>query len=64
MILPDGSVYSGFAEADRLIKMIDEASAKTPKKKKDSSTTHRPTRGACPDLFGACGNDIKKDSRW
>jgi len=34
MILPDGSVYSGFAEADRLIKMIDEASAKTSKKKK------------------------------
>lgn len=26
MILPDGSVYSGVAEADKLIKMIDQAS--------------------------------------
>jgi thiol:disulfide interchange protein DsbC len=28
IILPDGSVYSGFADADKLIKIIDGASAK------------------------------------
>lgn len=32
IILPDGSVYSGTADAEKLIKMIDEAvPAKTPK---------------------------------
>lgn len=36
MILPDGSIYSGFTEADNLIKLIDEASLKkgSGKKKK------------------------------
>ena len=28
LILPDGSIYSGYAEADKLIKIIDEASSK------------------------------------
>ncbi len=38
LILPDGSVYSGTAEADKLIKLIDEAAARkarTGKKKKN-----------------------------
>ena len=38
LILPDGSVYSGTAEANKLIKMIDEASTgrtAAGKKKKD-----------------------------
>lgn len=28
LILPDGSVYSGFTDADKLIKMIDDAAAR------------------------------------
>jgi thiol:disulfide interchange protein DsbC len=32
MVLPDGSVYSGYTDADKLIKMIDEASANIAKK--------------------------------
>ena len=33
MILPDGSIYPGAVEADRLIKLIDEASENALKKK-------------------------------
>lgn len=33
MILPDGSIYSGYTEADKLIKMIDEAYASAAAKK-------------------------------
>ncbi len=35
MIFPDGSIYQGPIEADRLIKMVDEASSKAAGKKKD-----------------------------
>jgi len=41
IILPDGSIYSGFIEAEKLIKMVDEASSRpgikkgTPKKSKE-----------------------------
>jgi thiol:disulfide interchange protein DsbC len=34
MILPDGSIYSGAAEAEKLIKMIDDAFAKKVNSKK------------------------------
>jgi thiol:disulfide interchange protein DsbC len=34
VILPDGSVYQGSADADKLIKMIDDAASKAGKKKK------------------------------
>lgn len=34
MVLPDGSVYFGYAEADKVIKMIDEAYENIPKKQK------------------------------
>lgn len=34
IIFPNGSVYSGSLEADRLIKMIDESSKKSPSGKK------------------------------
>lgn len=34
MVLPDGSLYQGSIEADRLIKLIDDASKAAPEKKK------------------------------
>lgn len=34
LVLPDGSVYSGTAEAAKLIKLIDEATAKKAQKRK------------------------------
>lgn len=36
IIFPDGSVYSEYIEAGKIIKMIDDASLKAPKSKKKS----------------------------